>query len=457
MIKFLFFFVISFACYIFRPLAYSNSYCIFLFLLYLVESLLFLKRMKVYGSINFHLFFILTNLVVIYLYPIFIYPVLPNFILYFNSNYINQGTALCHLSILGYMIGAYHISVKFSQTPQTVYVLNKKLPYWVVSLLWILVICVTLSFLSQVGKTYGEIKKSDQLMSLIVVFATVSLIWNSKYYSCKIYDLRSFVKYNFRIIIPLVIYMGISLIVGVRFSVLQVLLLLLVAYLMFVGQLKMRNFILLGFVGVMLFTFIAMTRNLTSDIKSSVDVVELYSNNNDREVSSIFYNLYDLICISRNLYVGAEYVEEEGYLYGQTFIPALFSAFPFLPSVSTAVLLDKTPKDVTTQYILTQYSEKMLGRLGFFVGTNCVIDIYMNIGFFLTICVFFIFGIIIQWLLMGYNRSFYLQCFYTILFSSSVFMVRGTIYDDLRSCIWCILLGFLIYKIKTKNGIQQYE
>ena len=164
-----------------------------------------------------------------------------------------------------------------------------------------------------------------------------------------------------------------------------------------------------------------------------------------------------MICISRNLYVGAEYVEEEGYLYGQTFIPALFSAFPFLPSVSTAVLLDKTPKDVTTQYILTQYSEKMLGRLGFFVGTNCVIDIYMNIGFFLTICVFFIFGIIIQWLLMGYNRSFYLQCFYTILFSSSVFMVRGTIYDDLRSCIWCILLGFLIYKIKTKNGIQQYE
>lgn len=452
MIIFIFFFMIALACYIFRPIAYSNAYCVFLFYLYLVECMFFLKKMKVYGFVNFHFFFLLANLVVTYLYPVYIYPVFPNFILPFDSNYINQGTALSHLAILGYMVGVYQYSVKRVVIYQP-YEINRKLPSWAVLLLWCLILVATYFYWNQIGKPYGAIEKNDQLMSLIIVFSVVSLLWNSLYYTCKIYNLRSFVKYNIRIIIPLAIYVGVSLVVGVRFSVLQVMLLLLVAYSLSVRQLKMKYLILIGFVGIILFSFIATTRNFTSDTKYSVDAIEQFMDNNDKEINSIFYNLYDLIGISRNLYIGTEYVEKEGYLYGQSLLPALFSVFPFLPSIMTGLILDKTPKDVTTQYLLSQYSEKDLGEMNFFVGTNCVIDMYMNVGGFLTICSFFFFGMIIQWLLMNCDRCFYVRCCYAILFSSSIFIVRGTIYDDLRGCLWCIILVFLISNIKIKNAV----
>ncbi|MDN5307380.1 MAG: hypothetical protein PWP16_743 [Eubacteriaceae bacterium] len=433
-------FTVSLICYITRPEGYSYSFICFLFALFCVQLVYFLRRNTYDRFINFHSIFLLTNLIVVYLYPIFIHPLDVNFLRNVNENYINLGTSIAQLSLSAYMLGASFIKKK--GTSGFNYKIERPMPKMLLTLLYVNIIAIIIYYVPSIGKVYGGLDKNDTLSSLILLFFTITLLWNTSWNAHKIHNIRSFVMNNKKIIFPIMAYCAVLLLVGIRFAVLSILLVLMVTYITYVKNVNYK-FLIIGGVSVpLLFFIVAITRN-GGDMDS-------FSSDRNQSVPMIFYVFSDLIGTTNNLYAGAEYVDRNGIMYGSSIIPQIFAPFPFLPTIVTQALYNTDPVTQTTQYLLSDFLGTITTNNVSFVGTNCIIDIYMNMGLIFTILSFVLFGFFTQKLTVSRNKNIYYQCLYFLLVSDAIFMVRGTIYGLYRQFIWAIFLIYLFRHLQTK-------
>lgn len=437
--------LISIACFLLAPKGYSYSFIILLFCLFCFQLFIYLRNHKNELLINFHIIFLISSIIVVYLYPIFIHPTGVSFIRHLCEEHINKGTALAQASISAYLFGVNLLK------NNNIFIRNQfvdriiKVPKFLILLLYTFIIGIGFYYIPLIGSAYGAIEKNDTLASLIVMLFTILILFQSHNYKLRINNLSVFLKINIAYLFPIAVYCVILLLVGIRFSVLSVLLVVLLSY---VSYSKFINYkLIIGVGSFVLFTFftVMVTRNGGEMIDYNASV--------DNNLPRIFYMLSDLIGISNNLYAGIEYVENKDVLYGSSIIPQVFAPVPLLPTLLTELLYGTNTTAQTTQFILSDYLGTVTAQHTYFVGTNCFIDLYMNCGFILTIIIFVLFGSFVQKIHLLKDYNIYYQYIYFVLVSDAIFMTRGTIYSCYRPIVWGLLIMYFILTQKKSVTI----
>ena len=434
---------ISILCYIFAPNGYSQPFIVFLFLLFCFQIVLYLRYNSKGQLINFHTIFLLTSIIVVYLYPLFVHPIGGSYIYNLHEETINKGTALAQSCLAGYLYGVSIIHTK----KKTIQIGYKKVSIKLILILfYFFSIYMCAYYIPFIGVEYGGFEKDDTTALILLLLFAVLITLNSNNQKDRIKNLVDFVSCNKTILLPIMIVCVVLLLVGIRYAVLSILLVGLVSYITYSQRINYRLIIIAGIFILFVFFLVVATRGGSS--------FNDYNEQLDTEIPKIFYVLKDLMCISNNLYAGVAYIEQYGWLYGASIIPQLFAPIPFMPSLLTQSLYGTNVTQQTTQYILSDFLGTIRVEHTTFVGTNCFVDLYMNCGYMLTILIFVCVGIFVQKITINRMSSIYYQFTYFILVSQAIFMVRDTLYFCYRPIIWGIAIIYTLFHLKNNHSCK---
>lgn len=433
------FLLISSISFILCPDEYSYKYVVFTMMLFVLQMLFFIPEHKEDKYLNFHVIFLATLFVAVFLYPVFIYPFYGTFLSNVVDTEINKGTSLVQTAISAYMLGAdSYCNRNINKRSCIATSIRTKCPNLLMNLYFLVILLSIIHYSGFIGGVYASVEKNGPLITLSELFYTIVLLWNTNYEKRQPSSFFAYLKVNRVAIIPMSIYLVILLAVGIRSVALSLMLMTLTVYILSNNNYSPQR-IFLFFVSIaFLFFGIMLTRNGGELEYSSGDV------------PFVFNLLSDLICVAKPIYAGLDYVEHVGFLYGSSIWPQFFSPFPLVPSYITELFYGTSSMEQTTQYIISDYIGTTNLETVYFVGTNCVIDIYMNMGAIVTLFVFFVFGRFVEVVIEQRNRSIYMQLIYVFLMSESVFVVRGTLYSPFRLMVWgCVVLNILL---KSRGG-----
>lgn len=449
-------FIVSIFSYVFAPESYSYLFCSFELGLFIISVSFFLKKIIIGGNlVNFHVFFIISYFFVNYVYPIFIYPIDPEYFFMFsfefNHNNIPRGLALCQVAIVSYMIGVLRYRKNEAKTQKSY---NSFINIRLLTFLKFLLIVVTLYFIyivySQSNSQDVEAMIDHITVSIYMSILGIYLLLNCEFYKTNIFqNFKSFISHNTLIIISILLVSYFSLWYGDRGPVIQIGLMTLFVYSIYVNKIALRVIILLVAVGFVVMTFVSSTRGSENNLRNS-NFSKTFTEGID--AFSTFTSLWDygmdFIINSRSTYVAFEIVQENGFLYGKSYVPYLFVPVPGLPVLVTELLFNTSPEELSTARIISNKE----GIYDWGLGTNSVGDIYMNFGVPGVITLFLFFGFFIRWVELG--ESLYLKIAYLTTMSLAVYYPRASLltsFDIVRTIIILWILFKLFNKNKFKN------
>lgn len=454
-------FIISLITYLLAPAEYSYIYCCFCTLLFCISSAYFIKKVTVNNNyINFHVIFLIGNFFIDFAYPTLIYPIDPYFFSIFSSypvdeKYICQGTGLCLVAMNAYMLGGYLCQNRNRNQIIEQIQINKKLNCS--SLLFIKILCFSITLLAvilmarNIGSGYGDAEINFQSVFLITLIIPIILVFTNLHNKDKVKNnLKKFFQINIIPLFCIILYSYISLAIGSRFSVIQLFLMLICIIPLYVYRIKVKSIIFIGIVGVLFMSYIQI-RRLYYDNPKEASISKIFEQNENQtsNISPLWNNALDLIINTRNIYKGLEYTEKYGYNYGKgIFFVQLWSPLPFMPSIMCKLFLGINPVDLSSQQILTNFTRDDAPDLSYELGSQVVINHYMDFGVLGVIIIFYLVGYFIQYLEINKYKNLYIQVIYIIMFSDSLFMVRSGLLDPFRTIVWAIAIIWFTLKIK---------
>jgi len=450
----LLFFIVSLVSYIMAPDTYSFGFCVYELVFFLVTCFVFYRKMTFpTGMVNFHFFFLFSFFFVNYVYPVFLYPIDAEYFFMFSFNFdennISKGTALAQLAITSYMLGTSIFVTKSEE--KTSFDFSSVNPP-LVTFLNLLFILATLMFMYSVLSTMdSEIVINYQVVVLYIGILSLKLLLKAEIYKEDLSNNKwFFLKIYWFELISVSIVTLFSLWFGDRGPVLQIGLILLFIYTIYVKKLSVKTLTLLILSGFIVMSFISYTRSTDSNIKDTGLSGAL---DEGGDTFSSFVTIWDyamdFIVNNRALYVGYEIVEENGYLYGKSYFPYLFSPVPGLPVLLTRTLFGQDPDKLSTSVIISERE----GVYDWGLGTNAVADGFMNLGVVGVVLLFLAFGYLIRFLEQSSN--FYAKFMFLLVISYALYFPRASliiIAEPVRLVLffWVLVL-FFNYKVKTEE------
>jgi oligosaccharide repeat unit polymerase len=439
----MFFFIISVLLYIFSPDTYSLAYCNILFIIYLASSFLIIRH-SILGKnyFNFHLLFLISFFFVNFVYPVSIYPISPYYFrvyrFEFDPNVITKATALALIASCSYNIGVA-LQIGKKESPNSFTTTNfLTLQSLLIPLLYILFLSLFLYGGTNLlrlhfGSTFN-LPPGLLLLFQVCLGLSVIIAFYTKSYTGSILNL--FKNFNKAILLILFLFCLLFIVTGDRGPLIQIVLITVVSFTIFVRPMKLRSFVILVLAGMLFLTFISYARTQTNQTESESGI-SLGKGVKSMKLNSFYDIGMDLIINNRNLYTGYEYVAKNGISYGKSMYHQIFSPVPKLPSLFTQLVFKADPVDLSTATILTKEFNAHYG-----LGTNMVIDLYMNFGILGVIIFMLILGIIAtKFQREAYNgKNFNYLIAYAFLVGLSIYMPRSTIFDPIRPIVWGILL-----------------
>lgn len=448
-ILFLLYFIASVFLILIAPKEYNNLFCLVLTALFLFQYVQYIqyvfKREKKW--LDYTIIFLFSSFIVVYVYPSIIYGYDPYLFssLYVDSNYINKGTALCHLLICSYLLG---VAVQREKKVEAKEERNRYYTDGLYVLAIAALVFLLVGYIPQIGKLYALITKDDSTYNLFLVVCFTGLAINN--FRQKYDGIKEFINnnkfYGFIILVIVLVY----LILGIRYTIIQLLLSLFIIIYLSCTKINWKLII-------PIFVAILLVFSAIRDLRAGNNVERLDDVPTDIQIA---FSFRDMISCSSNIYRGMMYVDRYDYLYGRSFVADIFSPIPFLPSVMTPILTGESPRNNSTQVILTNYAGFYNNVYESLYGTNCFIDIWMNVGTWLSVLFFFIYGRAVEWIRRLTPYSIFAYIVYVIFVSHAIFAARGVIYPDWRTIIWAWLLLYIIKKrksiiISNKNNINK--
>lgn len=437
----IFLWLISVILYLIAPLGFSSQYCWLLFLINFCGWTILFKFAKFKNAVNFNTFFVVCSFLVSFVFPLFIYPnewIIFTFRYYYDPKYIVKGTALFNLAMLSY-IGGFVYSFRNEKTVSFIYKLDRKLLFFLYLIFYAMVSYGIWDLSNQTQLDYSEVTRASITHYSITLLLCILVILNcsaNKEFICG--NIKSFLVCNMPLFIPAAVFAFFCLLVGVRYPVLEIMLIVAYSFSFFVHKLKVRHVLILGTLGLLLMFAVSILR-MSGDLSAPMNFWIFFS---------------DLIGTTKNLYLGLDYVDRNGYNLGQSLIAPLTSFCPFLPSFLTDLLFDKPPSQLGSQLILTQFNQSVNPEMGFWVGSNVAIDLYLDFGFVWVCLVMFIFGKYIAFLESTKGNSLLYNLLYTSAFSYCIFLVRASVFDQVRSVIWIVIFYSIVRRL---NLIKVYR
>lgn len=442
------FFLFSFLLYTCAPFNYSYYYCVFVLLIYCMQWLLFsYKFHSMLGIFHFSNLFCLSYLVANFVYPVFVHPYYPSGLVMhdFNEDFISRGVALAQLGSNCFFWGidivltpkksSYNREIRTLMKENDCIDLLSRLLFFCYAMLILLLGAISYDFYNAFFERFLT------LVSFVFLFFTLTTI--SRTILKKEQIRESFFSFcivnKWMMLCLFLVVLGLGRI-GDRGPIIQYALTVFTIYALLVKRINYKILTLCVIIGV---AFMVVVRNSRADgqHQSSMERREIKYGT---KLPFFLDACVDLMASTRCMYVGMELTEGGNYLYGQSFIKPVLSPFPFLPTLFSSLLFNSTPSELSTSAILTEATKDRLGREELEgVGTNCIVDIYMNAGLLGVVMIMFLLG---RWVglveIRKQNSIYYLFC-YCIMISYSIYMPRSTIFDFMRPTIWGWLLIYI--------------
>lgn len=450
----LFYFIVSFLLFIFAPHTYSHLYCIILLIVYVISSVLTIRHTVINKNyFNFHVLFLISFFFVNFVYPVFIYPVDPFhfsvFRKYFDHNIITKATALALVGSNAYTLG---VSMQFKD-------INKKFQEADTNIITLQFLSTTLLYTLFLGllyfggmnlikgKFYSTSNIPPGLLTLFEVLIGLSVILfvNTKSYNGTIIDFIN--KFSIPVLLIFILYFLIFIFTGDRGPVIQITLITILVFSIYVKPIKLKSLIIVTLAGMFFLTFISYARIQNKSSKDGTGVTISKGLKNFR--LNTFFDLgMDLIVCNRNLYVGYDYANTNGLNYGKSMFFYIVAPIPMLPGFLTHVFFNSTPDELSSAKLITKKSKSTYG-----LGTNMIADLYMAFG---------LIGVIFFMVLLGYiiticqrkaiysnNLNFIIA--YAFFISLSIYLPRTTIWEPFRHIIWAIVILNLLKALRISH------
>ena len=159
-------------------------------------------------------------------------------------------------------------------------------------------------------------------------------------------------------------------------------------------------------------------------LKYSIEVI--------RESPNMLWMLLtDFVVNAKTLYEGVDYIQNNSYLMGVSYVQYLFAFLPFGGSIFTKLLTGHDIDEVATGTILTRFADASYG-----LGTNMIADLYMNFSFIGVVVMMFLLGILVTRVETPATK--YQYFLYMALFANSIYLVRASIFG------WLTFFAFLV-------------
>lgn len=428
---------VSLVLYSVAPNTYDYGINALAGVLFVASVLLYFNIKRIENSFNFDSLFLLAFGITFFVYPIFLYPISPQYFVMlsfpFNEDVITRATTLSLVGANSYMCGNLMFKRKIDN--HQVMLPSLKIPDLKVFVLLLYIAYV--AFVAFGGISYyqdlyqGRSNDSGGLFGYfnIIVRACVIISVVLQFLIIK-RDNRGFrVSRVNRSLLLFIVFYSVSLLsTGARGAVLNAFLVLIWAYTYYVKPLKLLHFMILVFVGTLLMTLVGLYRvGLNTE-------------------GFRFWDLFmDLIINNRNTFVAIDYVDRNGITYGESMLGYILRVVPFLSGIVHQAL-DLNPNETVSSMILTMDTLGEDPDLG--LGTSIIADLYLAFGTVGVVLFMYILGCAIRYLELGVacNRM-YCILVYAVLISFSVFMVRGEYFFSLGQIVICLFLFWLVSKI----------
>lgn len=428
------------------PNIYSFGYCLWIHNLFLLSAILLyvadLKNEKVGFNALFTISFFFTNFV----YPVYIYPVDPNYSLFqyqFNTNVITKCTALAQIAYsiyaCGYLYKLPNIGRRSINFPY--YLKQTKLRKIEILICLFIITFIGLGGLDYFEDRYlrGEMSSSMMVQYMMLFFVPIVIWFSSLIYLCK-NKVQSYQIY--------ILLIGLSFILltsGTRTIPLVILASLFIIY---CQQRRLPIYIIFLCVigGVLLMSYIGNVRH-----DGVLDSSYIYDNGSQ---FGWMENMSDLFICNRGLYVFYDYVDSHSYTYGLSMLGCLLSPVPF--AQRTFITITGIPSyllDSPNFHTFLEFGTN--APLG--LGTNIVGDVYLALGLIGVIVLFFFLGRFIVFVRGKMYEGIYLYAIvYLVVASDAIYMCRAAYLDTFKSILWTILLAWLFIR-KQKGVLHEHS
>ena len=420
----LFFLLISLGMYFGSPMKYSQVYCVVLFLLFVSNAFLLYVQDRKNEPLGFNILFTISFFLVSYIYPVFVYPIMPNYSMFayggFSSDVITKATALVNVAYAVYSVGYTRnfSAMNLGERVTPVYLISTKQNDRIVTLEIILFVLIVitggLEFFSDTYSGEGEANASSLFRFIYTFFLSFTL------FCCLVDCTMKGFKNSIVICFIILLLLG----TGTRTLPLCIISVYLCYYSLRYHLSIQKVFVTL-FVAFVFLSLIGHWRG--GGELSSISDNEL----------TLFDYARDFIICNRNLYAIYDHVNNESITYGISSLSYILAPIPFLQSFVSFLFGIPTysmkSESLTSNWVLGEGNP-----LG--LGTHIVGDIYLSFGFVGVLFLFYFLGKIVtssrMKSRMGSQSAFII---YYILLSGAIFMCRGSFFYSLKNLIWVLL------------------
>ncbi len=435
------FVLLSLILYVFAPDKYSFDFCLGIHTIFLVHAVYVCVKDYKIEKFSFNLLFTISFYFVNFVYPVFVYPIDPDYSLMgfnFNHSVISKCTALAYVAYAIYAYGYTAKRYNLKTSTDLSFAINNSI---LMRYYWLLIFLIFVFFISG-GLTYHEDRYLRGVMSANLVVQYTNLLMCTIILTLSILAFSkngNILKKNPLISATILLIVLLLLLSGSRTFPLSVLSLLFAFYcrtykVSFVGII---GTVLLG---VVLFSIVGQTRGsgVSLEVANTVQYGHWWEYTTD-----LFIN-------NRNLYVAYDYVENFTITYGLTLLGSLLAPIPLMQSFICNLFGISTIMTGSASFItyLEFGNNPPLG-----LGTNIVADIYLAFGFIGVLLLFGGLGWLVNFLRYKYStNNLYAGIAYFILLSDAIYMCRSSMFGSFRMIAWGIFLVFIVNKyIKRKE------
>lgn len=427
----------SLVLYATAPNTYNYEINAWAGILFVVSVVLFFKIKRIENLFNFDTLFLLAFGITFFIYPIFLYPINPQYFVMlstpFNEDVITRATTLSLVGVNSYMCG--NLALKRKMVCRHINDSSCKIPD--LKIFIIILYIAFIAFIAFGGISYyrdlyqGKGNDSGGLFGYFnvivrgcVIISIVLQFVIIKHTNCGFRISRV----NKFLLLFIVLYSVLLLSTGARGAILNAFLVLIWAYTYYVKPLNLMRFVFLILSGALVLSLVGLYRGGLS--------IEGFR----------FWDLFmDLIVNNRNTFVAIDYVDRHGLTYGESMLGVILRAIPFLSGIVQRTF-DLDPNEIVSSMILTI---EILGENPEYgVGTSIIADLYLAFGLIGVVFFMFILGYLIRYLEFGVqNRQIYDNLLYATFISYSVFMVRGEFFFALGPIVICIIVYYFISRL----------
>ena len=432
---------ISLFMYITSPMKYDYGLCLSAFIMVLITSVFLILKVSERQVLTFDLMFSVAFIFANFLYPVFLYPINPNFSLFaisFNEDYI---TKCSFMALLGFSSYSYCRIREYNRSNTNGYVSDVARPKWAIVLCSIITIITIIFYGRSIGTLYSDFKPSPliELLRNVLDALIFYLILAAFFKSSTLKEVFKKLPLFFWLLLCLLCL--VQLMVGVRTYVMRYGLFIIMGYSYFIKKIKLLPVIVLVVAGMILMHDVGNSRMGTEG--------------RDISESAIINAGEDLIINNRALYSITEIADKEGLTYGKSMLMNVLSVVPFAQSIIPP-LLGSDINEMSSALINTGavWEPGDPERIG--LGTNTVADVYMAFGVLGVIILMGALGTLLSRSEAQMYQSFGYLLVYALFFANAIYYPRAEYLNLLRIISWNYLFYYIINK-KNKTSQKQLQ